>query len=166
MFERLREVQDCLERLITRHPDPILAQLQQGLQNALQTFQPDYAILRQAADWLADISALLDPQDKPLRSGVQVKQALSDFLAKIQMESQADPNLELFFHTLQKTTQLCPVCFTAMMSRLPCTNNDRESEFRDLNRRLLSTTGQKGPTKRSCSGRRLGIDPARFPGKR
>jgi transposase-like protein len=26
---------------------------------------------------------------------------------------------------------------------LPRTNNDRESEFRDLNRRLLATTGQK-----------------------
>ena len=31
---------------------------------------------------------------------------------------------------------------------LPRTNNLRESEFRDLNRRLLSTTGQKGLTKR------------------
>jgi hypothetical protein len=27
-------------------------------------------------------------------------------------------------------------------------NNDRESEFRDLNRRMLSTTGQKGLTRR------------------
>lgn len=27
---------------------------------------------------------------------------------------------------------------------LPRTNNDRESEFRDLHRRLLRTTGQKG----------------------
>jgi uncharacterized protein len=31
---------------------------------------------------------------------------------------------------------------------LPRTNNDRESEFRDLNRRLLSTTGQNGLVKR------------------
>jgi hypothetical protein len=31
---------------------------------------------------------------------------------------------------------------------LPRTNNDRESEFRDLNRRLLATTGQKGLVKR------------------
>ena len=31
---------------------------------------------------------------------------------------------------------------------LPRTNNDRESEFRDLNRRLLSTTGQKGLVRR------------------
>ncbi len=31
---------------------------------------------------------------------------------------------------------------------LPRTNNDRESEFRDLYRRLLMTTGQKGATRR------------------
>ena len=32
---------------------------------------------------------------------------------------------------------------------LPRTNNDRESEFRGLNQRLLRTTGQKGATKRT-----------------
>jgi hypothetical protein len=31
---------------------------------------------------------------------------------------------------------------------LPRTNNARESEFRDLQRRLLRTTGQRGATKR------------------
>ena len=31
---------------------------------------------------------------------------------------------------------------------MPRTNNDRESEFRDLTRRLLSTTGQVGAAKR------------------
>ena len=34
------------------------------------------------------------------------------------------------------------------MPGLPRTNNDRESEFRDLTRRLLSTTGQVGAAKR------------------
>lgn len=150
MFARLREVQDCLERLLARHPDPLLAQLHQGLQNVLQTYQPDYAILRQAADWLADISALLDPQDKPVRSSTQVKQALSDYLDQIQEESQADPRLELFFHTIQKTTHSYePGLFHCYdIPGLPRTNNDRESEFRNLIRRLLSTTGQKGLTKR------------------
>ena len=31
---------------------------------------------------------------------------------------------------------------------MPRTNNDRESEFRDVTRRLLSTTGQVGAAKR------------------
>ena len=34
------------------------------------------------------------------------------------------------------------------MPGLPRTNNARESDFRDLNRRLLRTTGQKGLTRR------------------
>jgi hypothetical protein len=34
------------------------------------------------------------------------------------------------------------------MPDLPRTNNARESDFRDLNRRLLRTTGQKGLTRR------------------
>jgi hypothetical protein len=150
MFARLQEVKDCLDRLIAQHPDPILAQLQLGLQNAMQTCQLDYAILRQAAGWLKDISALLDPQNKPVRSGAQVKQALLDYLDKIAVESQANPDLELFSHTICKTTHsYAPGLFHCYdVPGLPRTNNDRESEFRDLNRRLLSTTGQKGLTKR------------------
>lgn len=150
MFERLQEVQDCLERLTAQYPDPLLTQLQQGLQNTLQAFQPAYGILHQAAHWLAEISALLDPQDKPTRSGEQVQQALSEYLKQIQVESQADPRLENFFHTIQKTTHsYAPGLFHCYdVPGLPRTNNDRESEFRDLNRRLLSTTGQKGLTKR------------------
>jgi len=150
MFERLQEVKDCLDRLTAQHPDPLLTQLQQGLQNALQTSQSDYAILHQAAHWLEEISALLDPQDKPVRSGAQVKQALSEYLDKIQVESQTDPKLQVFFHTIQKTTHsYAPGLFHCYdVPGLPRTNNDRESEFRNLNRRLLSTTGQKGLTKR------------------
>jgi hypothetical protein len=150
MFARLTEVQDCLERLTAQHPDPLLSQLHQGLQNALHTFQSDYAILHRAAHWLAEISALLDPQDKPLRSGAQVKQALSDYLDQIHLESQTDPKLQGFFHTLQKTTlSYAPGLFHCYdVPGLPRTNNDRESEFRDLNRRMLATTGQKGLTRR------------------
>jgi len=150
MFARLTEVKDCLERLTAQHPDPRLSQLHQGLQNALHTFQSDYAILHQAGHWLEEISALLDPQDKPVRTGTQVKQALSDYLDQIQGESQTNPKLQGFFHTLQKTTlSYVPGLFHCYdVPGLPRTNNDRESEFRDLNRRMLSTTGQKGLTRR------------------
>ena len=150
MFERLQEVQACLNRLTAHHPDPMLCQLQQGLQSALNTFQSDYALLQQAAHWLAGISAVLDPQDKPLRSGEQVKQDLKTYLDQIQVESQADPKLQLFFRSIHKTTlSYSPGLFHCYdLPGLPRTNNDRESEFRDLNRRLLSTTGQKGLTKR------------------
>ena len=150
MFERLWEVKDCLDRLTTQHPDPLLSQLQRGLQNTLQTFQFDYAILHQAAHWLEAISALLDPQDKPVRSGTQVQHALSEYLEKIQGESQTDPKLQGFFHTIQKITHsYAPGLFHCYdVPGLPRTNNDQESEFQELNRRLFSTTGQKGLTRR------------------
>ena len=54
-----------------------------------------------------------------------------------------------FCHKTQQTTLNYTLelfhCYD--VSSLPRTNNDRESEFRDLNRRLLSTTGQKGLVK-------------------
>ena len=150
MFERLQEVKDCLERLTAQHSDPLLTQLQLGLHHTLQAFQPDYVILHQAAHWLEKISTLLDPQDKPTRSGEQVQHALAEYLNQIQVESQTDPQLENFFHTIQKTTHSYePGLFHCYdVPGMPRTNNNRESEFRDLNRRLLSTTGQKGLTKR------------------
>jgi hypothetical protein len=104
MFVRLTAVPDCLGHLIVAQPDSRLSQLHQGLQNALQASQSDYAILHQAAHWLAEIAALLDPQDKPVRTGTHVKQAWLDFLHQIQGERQTNPMWQGFFQTLQKTT--------------------------------------------------------------
>jgi hypothetical protein len=54
------------------------------------------------------------------------------------------------YRTLQKTTiSYAPGLFHSYdLPDLPRTNNARESDFRDLNRRLLRTTGQKGLTRR------------------
>ena len=150
MFERLTEVKDCLERLMAKHSHPELAQLQQGLQVALQAAQTDYTRLRQAADWLEQIADLLDPEEKPPRSADQVQQALFDYLQRIQPISETEPGLRSFFHTIQKTTlSYAPGLFHSYdIPTLPRTNNQCESTFRDLNRRLLRTTGQKGLTRR------------------
>lgn len=150
MFERLTEVKDCLERLIAHHAHPQLVQLQQGLLAALQIAQTDYTLLRQAADWLAHIADLLDPAEKPPRSAAQVQQALFAYLEQIKIISKSKPDLQPFFKTIQKTTiSYAPGLFHCYdMPGLPRTNNDRESDFRDLNRRLLRTTGQKGLTRR------------------
>jgi hypothetical protein len=150
MFERLTEVKDCLERLMVQHTHPELAQLQQGLQVALQAAQTDYTRLHQAADWLEHIADLLDPEEKPPRSADQVQQALFDYLQSIQPISKNEPGLRSFFHTIQKTTlSYAPGLFHSYdLPGLPRTNNQCESTFRDLNRRLLRTTGQKGLTRR------------------
>ncbi|MEK7742035.1 MAG: transposase [Nitrospirota bacterium] len=150
MFERLTEVKDCLERLSAHHAHPQLVQLQQGLLAALQMAQTDYTLLRQAADWLEHIADLLDPAEKPLRSADQVQKTLFAYLETIQTISDKQPGLQPFFQTLQKTTfNYAPGLFHCYdIPDLPRTNNARESDFRDLNRRLLRTTGQKGLTRR------------------
>lgn len=150
MFERLTEVKDLLERLSAQHEHPQLSQLQQGLLAALQMTQSKYTLLHRAADWLTQIADLLDPTGKPPRSAAQVQKALFDYLERIKIISKNEPGLQPFFRTIQKTTlSYAPGLFHCYdLPDFPRTNNARESHFRDLNRRLLRTTGQKGLTRR------------------
>jgi len=150
MFERLTEVKTCLDTLLAHRTDPRLVELRRGLLHALTATQQDYTELRLAANWLEHISDLLDPEGKPSRSGDQVRHALFSFLDDIEQQSQDVPRLQRFCKKIQKTTLSYASglfhCYD--IPGLPRTNNDRESEFRDLNRRLLSTTGQRGLVKR------------------
>ena len=150
MFERLSEVKSCLDTLISHRTDARLVTVRQGLHQALLSVQSDYTDLRQAADWMEGIADILDPQGKPHRSGAQVKQELFAYLDDIQQQSQHSPRLSRFYDKIRQTSlNYAPGLFHPYdVPGLPRTNNDRESEFRDLNRRLLSTTGQKGLVKR------------------
>jgi hypothetical protein len=150
MFERLTEVETCLEKLLQHYADPQVTQLHQGLHTALQSVQSDYTVLRQAADWLVHISHILDPEQRPVRSGEEVRQELLAFLDHIEKESQSVPRLHHFYQKIHKTTlnYASGLFHCYDLPGLPRTNNDRESEFRDLNRRLLRTTGQKGLVRR------------------
>jgi hypothetical protein len=150
MFERLSEVDASLERLIHHHADSRLVHLQQGLHRALLSIHRDYLDLHQAADWLNHIADLLDPDNKPVRSGAQVQHDLFTYLKDIQKQSQDSPRLHGFYHTLYQTSlNYAPGLFhTYDVPGLPRTNNDRESEFRTLNHRLSATVGQKGLVRR------------------
>jgi len=150
MTERLTEVKTCLEALIAHYAEPQLVQLHQGLDTALQSIQAEYAELRQAADWLQGITAILDPESKPARSGEQVRQELFAYLDDISQETQDHPRLPTFYHKMHKTTlnYASGLFHCYDLHCLPRTNNERESEFRALNRRLLRTTGQKGLSRR------------------
>ena len=150
MFERLSEVKTCLDTLIRHRTDARLVELRQGLHTALVSVQSDYTDLRQAADWLEHIADLLDPQGKPHRSGAEVKQELFAYLDDIQRQSQPSLRLSSFQDKIRQTSlnYASGLFHCYDVPGLPRTNNDRESEFRDLNRRLLSTTGQKGLVKR------------------
>lgn len=150
MFERLNEVKGCLKILIDHDSEPQLVHLHQGLEAALQAVQAAYTNLRQAADWLQAIAAILDRDGKPARSGAEVRQELFAYLEAIPKESQLPSDLEhVYQQILQTSVSYAPGLFHGYdLPGLPRTNNDRESEFRDLNRRLLRTTGQKGLVRR------------------
>ena len=150
MYARLKEVEQCMQRLMSHQTTPELLALQQGLHTSLNSVQATYDLVREAGDWLEQISDLLDPEGKPLRSGHQVRQELFALLDQIQSTRTLDPFLRSSFDSIQKTTlNYAPGLFHCYdLPGLPRTNNDRESEFRDLYRRLLRTTGQRGLTRR------------------
>jgi hypothetical protein len=150
MYERLTEVNACLHAMLEMQNEPRLRQLQQGLDEALVDVQGTYQDLRQAADWLADISQLLSPEDKPERTGEEVQEQLFGYVETIQAQGQDNPVLNTFASHIAKTTHnYSPGLFyTYDIEGVPRTNNDRESEFREIIRHVLKTTGQKGETRR------------------
>lgn len=150
MFERLTEVKTCLETLIRHRADPGLVHLQAGLQTALATVHADYTDLHQAAAWLDQLAEILDPEGKPTRTEAVVQADWENVLHMIQTESAASLRLHRLAQQITKVSEsYAPGLFhTYAVLELPRTNNARESEFRDLNRRLLTTTGQKGGVRR------------------
>ncbi len=150
MYQRLTEVVDCLQVLLTHIHDDTLAQLQQGLKDALALVEPQYLNLVQAETWLHSISIILDPAEKQPRTAETVQAQLFTYLQVIRNQNQDNQLLLQFVTQIEKTTLSYSSGLFCSYDNpdLPRTNNERESEFRDLNRRLLRTTGQKGGTKR------------------
>jgi hypothetical protein len=150
MFRRLRELLACLATLIAHDPEPRLVHLHAGLEAALSQVGEEYEELRQAAEWLQRIAAILDPQSEPERSGAAVRWQLLSYLDEIEAQSRGSPRLSGYFATIHKVTlSYAPGLFHSYdIADLPRTNNRCEGDFRDLTRRLGCTTGQKGLTRR------------------
>jgi hypothetical protein len=150
MFARLQEVGECVRELIEHSPEPRLLKLLNGLQTALTANQPAYEELSQTAQWLADLADTLDPDGKPARTGEQVRADWLACLTRIETQAQTSPRLQQFSAKICKVSKsYAPGLFHSYdIPGFPRTNNDRESEFRRLRQRLLSTTGQVGATKR------------------
>ncbi len=91
-----------------------------------------------------------NPPARGARTGAEVRRILWDYLDQVGATSVSSPQLTEFAAAIRKVTLSdAPGLFYAYdLPGLPRTNNGRESEFRNLNRRLLRTTGQKGLTKR------------------
>ena len=152
MFEQLQAIARCVDQLL-RHapcPEPRLLHLRAGLRAALRAVRADYQDLRQAADWLTQIADVLDPDGKPARTAAAVRADWEECLREIDTASQDSPRLQGFAEKISQVSEsYAPGLFhTYDVPGLPRTNNERESEFREVKRRLFSTTGQTGAVKR------------------
>ena len=151
-YQRLQGVADLIEELLDHHYDPRLARLGQGLQATLPPFAHEYRDLQQGATWLRDIAHILEPPDDGSpTTGEQVAQQLRTYLDDLLTLPNLPPRLDTFRrHLDQVSTSYWPGLFHCYdLEELPRTNNDLESLFRDTQRRLLRTTGQKGQTRRA-----------------
>jgi hypothetical protein len=150
-YQRLQGVVDLTEELLGLRYDTRMACLNQGLQTALLPFANEYRDLRQGAAWLRDIDCILDLPDGSPTTGGQIAQHLRAYLDNLSDLPDLSPRLDTFRHHLNKvSTSYWPGLFHCYdLERLPRTNNDVESLFRDTQRRLLRTTGQKGQTRRT-----------------
>ena len=155
MRDRLTEIADCLDQLLAHASDPCLDQLRLTLRQALAFVQDHFLVIQQAFDWLNQIAQLLDDDLHSQRSSIVVHNQLFDLIASFR--SQLDlfaskPSIldEFLAHFEKVSLSYSPHIFhTYDDPTIPRTNNDRESDFRLLRHRLLSTSGQAGSVRRT-----------------
>ncbi len=148
MYRGLQELIIVLDRMLSHYSDATLMIIRQALSSALVRFSTDFQLLSQVELWLRQIATILDPELNPSRDGATVEQELATFLDKI-VTTKDGWLIKIKQHLLKKTASYTSGLFHTYNNLvLPRTNNDIESAFRDVQRRLLSTTGQKGLTKR------------------
>jgi hypothetical protein len=150
-YQRLQEVLTLITELLAHRQDPRLACLAQGLQTALSQFTADYQDLQQGAQWLREIARLLEPPPEQSTVGEQVAQHLRHYLDDLCQLPDLSPRLETFRRHLDTvSTSYWPGLFHCYdLAGLPRTDNGLESRFRDTQRRLLRTPGQRGQTRRT-----------------
>lgn len=151
-YQRLQEVASLASELLTHRHDPSMACLSVGLQAGLSQFADDYQELQQGASWLQDIADILaQPPPEHPTTGEQVAQQLRNYLDQLLQQPDLSPHLEAFRLHLDKVSKsYWPGLFHCYdLDGLPSSNNGLESHFRDTQRRLLRTTGQKRQTRRS-----------------
>jgi len=150
-YQRLQSVMALTGELLAHRYEPRLTRLSDGLRLALAPFTDEYQALRQGETWLRDIDHILETAKDNLSTGQQVAHRLRVHLDSLLALPDLSPRLDTFRHHLNKvSTSYWPGLFHCYdIEELPRTNNDLESHFRDTQRRLLRTTGQKGQTRRA-----------------
>ena len=150
-YERLEHLARFRLDLLAPHYDPRLAQLYRGLRSSLFHFAQTYQAFQQGAAWLRDIAYLLAPTTTQAPRGEQVAEQLRGYLDTMLHLPHVTPALyEFRLHLDKGSRSSWPGLFHCYdVPGLPRTNNELESRFRDPQRRLLRTTGQKGLTQRT-----------------
>jgi hypothetical protein len=150
-YDQLHDVADFGLELLSRHYDPRLAELVQGLKSALSPFVQPYQDLQQGAAWLHDIAYILEPSAASPRAADLVARQLRGYLDTVRVRPDLSPSMARFgAHLDQVSRSYWPGLFHCYdVPGLPRTNNELESGFRDTTHRLLRTTGQKGLTQRT-----------------
>lgn len=149
IYAGLREVVARSQRLLAHRHDPHLVQLVRGLQDALEPLAPTVADLQIGADWLAGITTLLAPTPESAPTATTVAQQLQTYLDQLDQDA-VSPKREAFRQHLQKVSRSywSGLFHCYDHADIPRTNNGMESLFRDIQRRVLRSTGQKGRTRR------------------
>jgi hypothetical protein len=155
-YQRLQGVIALTDELLDHRYDPRMARLNHSLQVTLLPFAGEYRDLLRGTTWLQKINCILEPPDDNPTTGERVSQQLRAYLDGLLNLPDVSSRLDAFRHHLDKvSTSYWPGLFHCYdLEELPRTNNDLESLFRDTQRRLLRTTGQKGQTRRALQ--RLG----------
>lgn len=148
-YAGLEEVLRRSQQLLAHRADPQLTQLVRGLQTALAPLASRIAEVQHGADWLADITTILAPAPQPIPTAEAIAQQLQHYLDDLDQEV-VTPTLVAFRQHLQKVSRSywSGLFHCYDHPDIPRTNNGMESLFRDTQRRILRTTGQKGRTRR------------------
>jgi hypothetical protein len=150
-YQRLQELAELAVELLAHRHHPHLARLSQGVFVALEQYATDYQALQQGMDWLEHIDDILKPPADGLATRESVAQQLRAYLDELLALSALPPLLDDFRHHLDKvsTSYWSGLFHCYDRDEIPRTNNELESHFRDTQRQLLRTTGQKGQARRA-----------------
>lgn len=153
-YQRLQEVLSLSAELLAHRADARLAQFQCGLAAALAEVAPAVPDLDQGTTWRHEIAALLEPGPGEVSSST-VAGRVRGYLDPLLGEPGVSPQLEAFRrHVVGVSERYWDGrfhCYARM--EVPRTNNGLESAFREVQRRLLRTTGQRGATRRAVQRR-------------
>jgi len=149
-YAGLEQVVQLSSSLLAHREHPQLVLLADGVSRALTQVAAMIPELQCGAGWLTAITDTLKRAPEQACSSTQVALELQAVLAQCSAPEQSPTLLAFRQHLLKVSHSYWSGLFHCYdHPDIPRTNNDMESHFRDTQRRLLRTSGQKGRTRRS-----------------